>query len=383
MISNGINLHVYPAPIVGESRILRQTAAVEESNFFDEVVICGRQRKDLPSTEFLSKYRRIERLSSGSEQRSKTSFGRIFDQILWSTKLYRRWKNSPIRVVNAHSVAVLPVCAALAKKCNARLIYDTHELETETSTSKGPQRRLFKAIERKYIYRCDAVFVVNASIQNWYQEAYPGLDVTAIRNAPGHQPYDGPPVDFRSTFSINSNSRLYVHVGNLAHHRYIPEILETFAARKDFNEHVVFLGAGTLEKLVQEYANRYENIHLHEPIPSEVVVPTLASSDVGLCLIEPTCLSYALSLPNKAIEYTMAGLPFIYSDLVEVDQLLEESLTDWKVKDVPKALSAALDSISPRTMDEFRARLKQVELPVWERESGRMLTKYDQVLRIR
>ena len=36
---------------------------------------------------------------------------------------------------------------------------------------------------------------------------------------------------------------------------------------------------------------------------------------MGLCLIQPICRSYELTLPNKLFEYACAGLPILASDL--------------------------------------------------------------------
>ncbi|PJI53564.1 hypothetical protein CTI14_26770, partial [Methylobacterium radiotolerans] len=140
--------------------------------------------------------------------------GRILEQISWSVATYRRWRSRPVRVVNAHSVAVLPVCHAIARRHRAALIYDTHELETETSTSHGVQGKIFRMIERHYIRRCDAVFVVNESIADWYRAAYPGARVTSVPQcaAPGSGS-----AGRRSAEEVRHPRRRppsYVHVGN-------------------------------------------------------------------------------------------------------------------------------------------------------------------------
>ena len=79
-------------------------------------------------------------------------------------RVYRRYARTPLTIVNAHSVSVLPVCAALARRHGATLVYDTHELETETVASRGLQQRIFKVLERRLIRSCALVLTVDESI---------------------------------------------------------------------------------------------------------------------------------------------------------------------------------------------------------------------------
>jgi glycosyltransferase involved in cell wall biosynthesis len=380
MRPKGINLHVYPAPIINESRIFRQVAAIGNAGLFDEIIICGQGRNDLPRKQEIGPAQHIARIGQAEEERSSSALRRTWEQLRWSFQVFREWAQEPVNVVNAHSVAVLPVCHAIAKRSGARLIYDAHELETETSTSRGLQRVIFKAIERLYISRCDTVFVVNHSIATWYREEYPGVTVTAIRNVPEQLSGSARGIDLRRSTGIAANDRLFVHVGNIAAHRHIPEILQAFADREGGRDHIVFLGSGPLEALVKDHASRYQNIHHQPSVSSEAVVDTIASCDVGLCLIEPACLSYALALPNKAIEYSRAGVPFFYSDLIEVDVLLKEGFNDWKIDPTTGGLGEALNRLDDSRIATSRKRLAQINLPSWEEDSECMIAEYRRVL---
>ncbi|MGN8026958.1 glycosyltransferase [Microbacterium sp. 22242] len=372
----GTNLHIYPAPIVSESRIFRQTAAVEEAELFDEVEICGTSAPGLPSVEPLSERRRIRRVGSHSKG-SGSVLRRVAHQILWSVQVYRSYAGKSIGAVNAHSVAVLPVAVFLARRHGARLIYDTHELETETATSRGAQGRIFKLLERRYIRRCDVVFVVNDLIREWYEETYPGIRATSVVNSPVGE-IAGTGQDLRSELGIPGESRLYVHVGNLGAARHIPELLEVFKTRS--NDHLVFVGDGPLRTLIAETAVGHPNIHLFGTVDSSSVVPTLESADVGICVIEPSCLSYALSLPNKAIEYIAAGTPFIHNELPAVDRLLAGRLAPFRITSVETDLPRTLDSITPVDVSDARSDLADVALPSWASQSDKMIRAYREVL---
>ena len=377
-MTESMNVHVYPAPIVNESRIFRETKAVAEAGLFERVVVTGQRAIGLPDVERLDEVRSIERVGSVADERPRSIVGRILEQISWSVATYRRWRSRPVRVVNAHSVAVLPVCHAIARRHRAALIYDTHELETETSTSHGVQGKIFRMIERHYIRRCDAVFVVNESIADWYRTAYPGARVTSVRNAPprGRDPQA---VDLRRKFDIPADDRVFVHVGNIVAHRHIAEILDAFAARASAGDHIVFIGTGALESVVRGAADQHANIHHLGAVPSDEVVDAVAGGDVGFCLIEATCLSYALSLPNKALEYSMAGVPFFSTDLVEVDRLLGSEAAAWKIDGDAASIVRALSSLTDDDIAAGRRAIAAVELPDWQTESASMLDEYRRV----
>ena len=56
-------------------------------------------------------------------------------------------------------------------------------------------------------------------------------------------------------------------------------------------------------------------LELLDPVPPDTAAEVLADADLGLALIEASCLSYELTLPNKLYEYVAAGLPVLASEV--------------------------------------------------------------------
>ena len=54
-----------------------------------------------------------------------------------------------------------------------------------------------------------------------------------------------------------------------------------------------------------------------------ILLPVTASADVGITLLEDTCLNHRFALPNKLFEYLMAGRPVLASDLPEMRGVVE------------------------------------------------------------
>ena len=376
--TRGENLHIYPAPIVNASRIFKETESIAQSGLFSRIVICGTATLRLPRAEKMSHGRTIERIGAVASERPPSVIARIWEQVVWSRAVYRQYRTSDIAVVNAHSVAVLPVGYLLSRKLGAKLVYDTHELETETSTSSGVQRKVFKFIERIIINRCDQVFVVNESIASWYRSHYRGVDPVVVRNIPGVQTLReaGP---LRESLNVPADRRLFIHVGNITNARNIEGILQTFAS-PEITDHVVFLGDGTLTSIVREHAALHTNIHHLPAVPPSEVLGHVAACDAALCLIQPTCLSYKLSLPNKAFEYAQAGVPFFYTDLPEVKNILGPAFGRWCIDDAAIGLGAAITQLTDDQIGEARRGLAALRFPSWDEEAATMMARYHRLV---
>jgi glycosyltransferase involved in cell wall biosynthesis len=378
------NIHIYPSPIVNEGRIFRQTMSVAHSGLFSKVTICGTARSDLPRQEVMTYSRTINRLGRCepdpcSPTRKKHVAQRILTHMSWSRAVYKHCLNSDASIINAHSVAALPVCYLLSRRLKAKLIYDTHELETQTETSRGAQGLIFSLIERALIARCDAVFVVNDSIADWYRQQRPLRSTpVVVRNIPNTSSSEQP-VDMRRLLSIPQNSRVFIHIGNLVNGRNIDTILDAFSSPK-VDAHVAFLGDGPLAALVRERSASHSNIHLLPPVDSTDVVSYAAGCDAGLCLIQATCLSYRLSLPNKALEYVKAGIPFFFTDLPEVSRLLGPSFSHWRIEDPDRFLTQEIATLSSNVLEQAKREMTALRIPNWDDEASSMMATYTQLM---
>ena len=369
------NLHVSPSPILAASRIFKETLSVARSGLFASVIICGKARAGLSAQENLSYGRRIDRVGATVQDRPPSIAGRVLEQLSWSRAVFRRYSEGDIRVINAHSVAVLPVCYLLSRRLGAKLIYDTHELETETSTSTGAQRWIFKIIERLLIAKCDAVFVTTQSYADWYQRRYRNVRPVVARNI-SDVDASVRPADLRTQLSVPAENRLFIFTGNLAEGRNIRAILEAFAAPA-VNAHVVFLsGGGKFDSLVSEYCALHPNIHRLPAVPPTEVVHYVKACDVGLCLTQLTCLSHELSLSNKAFEYAQAGLPFFFTGMPEIDRLLGPAFVDWRVDDPTQDLTEAITALTANAIEEARADMARLRIPSWDEEAAPMVAVY-------
>jgi glycosyltransferase involved in cell wall biosynthesis len=373
--ASGLNLHVYPSEMVQESRIFRISRALQDTGLFGRTELVGIVGEQPEGVEPLDEGRVINRL--GADGATADRFGaRVRSRLGWFGSVVSHYACADVAVVNAHSVWTLPSCWALARRTGARLVYSTHELETETPTMVGKKKRVAQLIERGLIRHCDLVTVVNTPIADWYTQTYRIPRPVVARNIPVGTSRE--PVALREQLDLGPDERLFIHTGRITDGRHVEQILAAFVDGPP-DVHVVFLGDGELRALVEQAASRCPRVHWLPPVPHNEVVAHVAAADVSLCLIDTTTLSYRLSTPNKLFEALSARTPVLCSDLPGAAEFIGPQLwPQWHVTDVARQLPEALRRIDRPAIDHFRETL--AGLPSWEDEVAPLVSAYRRVV---
>jgi glycosyltransferase involved in cell wall biosynthesis len=369
-------LHAYPSPFTHESRILRETESLVDSGLFDRIYVGAIWDEGLAEHEELDTRRTVWRVPLRT-RRLPGIIGKLLRFLEWYIRLFLRFRNEELTFINCHSLSVLPlgVLFRLARGC--RIIYDTHELETETLASSGIRKRLAKILERCLIGHTEAVIVVNESIAGWYRDAYGLKEVHVVRNIPCPRPITGGKTNrLREAFGIDPGSLLFLCQGILGEGRGIPILLEVFG-RLPSDRHVVFLGNGPMAKEVRLHAMRYPNIHHHPAVPPHELLEYTAGADVGISLIENVCLSYYYSLPNKVFEYLMSGVPVVVSDFPEMARLVDGTGCGWKSSVDTRCFAELAGSLTREEIERRAAIARQVSNSLsWHTEEASLVALY-------
>ena len=324
----GANVHLYPTSMTHERRILKETAVITSCTKFDPVLLVGTTAPGLAERESLDSRREVMRLSRRLPVRVPGALGKALGVALWSARVWRSLSGRPIACVNCHSLPVLPLAVALKLRAGARLVYDTHELETETNGLGGLRRAASKVVERMLYRFVDETVVVSDSIAEWYKRTYGGRRPAVVLNCP---PRGQPLISnrLRAALALQPDTTLFLYQGVLSPGRGIELLLEAFAGIEDPRKTLVFMGSGPLEARIAECARARANVRMHPVVPPEELAGFTASADVGLCLIEDTCLSYRYCMPNKLFEYLAAGVPTLVSNLPEIASVVSRFEAGW------------------------------------------------------
>jgi len=338
--------------------------------------VIGVARPDLPQREAIDAHRTLVRLPRKLFAKRNSFIAKVVGTLEWSIRVLAYLRGRKLSCINAHSLAVLPLCVAACALTGARLVYDTHELETEASGRKGLHQKIGRWVESILIRRSDMVFTVSDSIAKWYACAYAILPPTVVRNIPQvQQPASLDLATLRKKMGLRPDRIVFIYQGGFLVGRGVERLLRVFAALPEFD--LVCMGSGPLQAVITQAAAEQPNIHLIPPVAPHEVLNYSRVADVGMCLTENSCLSYYYSLPNKLFEYLHAGLPVIVSPLLEQEQLVSEFRCGWVAPEDDTAFIKMLRKIDVAAITARREGINLATQSLqWNEEKARLIQTY-------
>jgi glycosyltransferase involved in cell wall biosynthesis len=339
--------------VKNESRLFKETKTIVQNHIADNIFIAGLWEEGLKVDEVLDTNRTVYRVQLKSRNLPKNIFIQLFKYMEFTFHLLLKYRKKRITMVNIHSLALLPIGFLFKLFYGTKLIYDAHEYETQRQGLSGVRKKLSQILERYFIKYCDRVIVVSESIADEYKRLYPYIKKpSVILNTPLYQEV-AKKDRFREEFDISEDKMIFLYQGALSQGRGIENILKAFKQIDDDKSVVVFMGYGELEKEIKKYAEKFDNIYYHPAVSPDILLEFTSSADVGLSIIEDTCLSYHYSLPNKMFEYLMVDIPVIVSNLPEMRKIVNK----YKIgvvasENSSKGLIEAIKNI--RLLDKYR-----------------------------
>jgi glycosyltransferase involved in cell wall biosynthesis len=373
-----VSLHIYQSPMTHESRILKETSCIAQLNRELSCVLVGTWMPGLCVDEALSEQLKVVRIQTYTQR-----FGgkiRKLWLIEWLLRLALSYSLfSRAAFVHAHSLLSLPLTAILKPFYRYQLVYDCHELETETSERTGPFQVLIRLMERFFISSADLIVVVSPSILEFYKSRYPhlALKMCLVRNIPArgslvtHERQK-----LRESLGIQDSLPIFLYQGVLGEGRGIEFLFNVWADLKA-KYHLVFLGFGPLEGLILEWSKSHKNIHFHQAVSPEELSSYTFGADVGLCLTEHSSLNNYYCLPNKLFQYVLSGVPAIVSDFPDMKKFVEETGSGWALPRDAKIVRDLIDNLDAERLSLKRNQCAHLATHLnWEIEVEPVLSFY-------
>lgn len=373
-----LNVHIYPSTFTHESRILKEAATLSRRLGFEKIRLVGVASPSLAREEIVDDTTAIHRLTPGKGE----GLAKAVRHLFWCLNVVWYCLKHRPNCVNCHSLPVLPIGVAIKLLTGARLVYDTHELETETAGSKGLRRTLGKLVERACIGAVDLLVVVSPAIEAWYQEHYRLSRSVTVLNAPLYHARAERGNALRDAHGIGKREKIVLYQGVLVPHRGIEELVQAAPLLRKNGYVVVFMGHGRLTQTLNEKSRSEGHFYVHPAVSSKVLLSYTASADIGLSLIQDACLSYHYCLPNKIFEYMMAGLPIVASGLPEMRRVVEGEQVGvcLEAYDPQAILDAVVRADAMRGVD-LDVRLDAVARTYsWEVQEERLVAAYRDVI---
>ncbi len=248
----------------------------------------------------------------------------------------RALSGTPARLYHASDLYVLAAVHAAAGQ--GSYTYDARELYTHVSATVGRPhvRWMWGLVERRHIRQAAQVWTVSGSIAEHLETAYKMPRPLVQFNAPAYRPVV--PADrLRTELGIGKDTPVILHVGQLRKDRGAEQLIGAMALWRPSDPRdtrLVFLGYGPerarlqANTLVQGLQDR---VHFMDALAPAELLGVVAEADVGVTLLQPTCLNHRYALPNKLFDYLAAGLPVVASDLIETRKMISDYECGWTV----------------------------------------------------
>ncbi len=308
--------------------------------------------------------------------------------------------------------SILPCYFAAKLKGKKKLVYDAHELFTDTPEvyQRKIIRKIWLAVEQFIIPKTDLRYTVSKSIAEEFEKRY-GYHFDLIRNLPIQLRITN--YELRITkltnqqSTINANQHLYnepwkgfkpfqglgiqttttnlVYLGNLNEGRGVEIAIEALKYL-DNSVHLWIIGDGDLRSTLETQVKAIglgERVKFFGFIPPAQLGEILSQAKIGLHVLESKGLSYEYSLANKFFDYIQAGLPSVFTNLKEHKQFNATYNIGIMIETADAKLTA--DAINKLLNDTGLYQmlhencLKAAPVLCWENEEKELLRIYEQL----
>lgn len=378
------NLHISLTNFKYASRVIKETRSIVTHNVADEVFIAALYEDGLEISEGVDKKINLLRFKLTTRRLPKNILFQLLKYLEFVIRVSLFYRKRKIGMVNIHTLALLPLGVLLKYFYGSVLVYDTHELETEKNGLRGVRKVLYKRVERSLIKFVDQVFVVGESIADQYEKDY-GIERPAVLlNCPNWKPMTSNNL-FRKKLGIDKDQTIFLYQGGLVPGRGIGVTIDAFSTRRDHRAVVVFMGYGVLESEIKAASEQSSNIFYHPAVSPDIVLEFTASADVGISLIENTCLCDYYCMPNKLFEYLMAGLPVIVSNMPDMAKFVNQNQVGAVAKnETAQSLNDSIDLLFTTDFSTIKSNAVLArEKYSWESQEKKLTKVYANLLNLK
>jgi glycosyltransferase involved in cell wall biosynthesis len=247
-------------------------------------------------------------------------------------------------VYHAHDLNTLLMAWVASRLRRVPLVYDTHEVATDR---QGMKLRWWACLlERALIRRAARVICTNRTRADFTQRRYGLSPPTIVRNYPSYvEPRRSSLL--HDALGLAHDTKIVLYQGGVQAARGLEQLLE--AAPDIEGAVIIILGSGALAPALSRRVNEMGlegKVLFHPAVPVEDLPNWTACADVGLQVLQNTCFNHYSSLSNKLLEYLMAGVPAVTSDLPEMRAVIEQTGAGLVVDaSDPRQIAAAVNRL--------------------------------------
>jgi glycosyltransferase involved in cell wall biosynthesis len=290
--------------------------------------------------------------------------------------------NKKFDFIWANDLPLLYPAYKISEFYGARLIYDSHEIYTETINQFFPirssalKKKIYncsiafmrfhgKQIEKKIFPFVDTFLTVNKSLLEYFSERYSINKGVVVMNFPRiEENEESNFFDYRLFYTWSSDSIILLYQGQLNEGRGLTYLFETMKLLPIIYK-LVLIGNGSIELDLKKWAKNNslnDRIKFIDTVSLKKLSSYTKGANVGINLLESLNLSKQLASPNKLFEYIQAEIPVVATNTIENKIVFDAYEIGILTKNDPKQIAESIEKIMQKTTISFTDELKNAKL---------------------
>jgi len=294
-------------------------------------------------------------------------------------------------LIHANDLAGLIIGFVISKITKGNLLYDSHELQSETRGTLEYPKFLVKILlilERFLAKRSNSVITVSSGIAEEMSKRLNISKPEVIRNLPEYESlrtsnFNNP---LRRAINLDLDTPIILFQGGISPGRGLMLLIDAMRKIKNTDATLVFLGNGVLVEKLREKANSFNlknRIIFYPAVSSKILPQWTADATIGVHPMEGICLNHLLALPNKIFEYIQANIPVLVSDMPEMKRIIDHygvgrTFEDGDAEDLALQIDYILND--PKLLNYYKlATMNAVKELNWKIEKQKLIEIYDKL----
>ena len=377
-------VHIVLNPFTQDSRVIRECKSLSKIGYDITVIAYWLEGLNVEERENGYKIIRIPIVTKSWSKNPIIQIIKYLEFLIRSLFIIKKIKPD---ICHGHDPDGLLIGYFAKYFLKSKLIYDSHELWSDSIHLKGEKKILYKIgrkIEKIIIKRAEVVIAVNQSIAEIISKENNVKSTVVIRNIPNK-------IQFvtqytREGLGFPDRDFNIIYIGNIKRGRGI-EIMIKSMERVHKNIGLVLMGNDSAFKRDMEELSKTKKlesrIRFIESVPPNQILSVCKLADVGIAPIQNLCKSYYLSLPNKIFEYIHAELPVLVSDFPEMKRIIDNySVGEVFNVEEPSSIVGVINNYfdNPEKIISYKQNcLKASKVLNWDNEEKQLFNLYNQL----
>ncbi|WP_201750555.1 glycosyltransferase [Senegalia massiliensis] len=311
----------------------------------------------------------------------KANLMKIYIRFMIFVRMIREGLKKDYNIYHSNDLNTLPqgyICKLFKR---TKLVYDSHEVQTDRTGYVGKQ---YYYLEKFLITKIDKMIMTTDTRADYTKKLYNIKKPEVIHNYPFYKEINEE-FDLRKIANIDESEPILLYQGGIQEGRGIEKIVEAIPY---FDRGiVVFLGDGKLKPKIIDMVKEMkleEKVRFIPKVPVNDLPKYTKNAYLGFQVLQNICFNHYSTLSNKLFEYMMAEVPVIASDFPEIKKVVKGEGTGLAVntedsKEIAKVVNILLNDKDK--WKEAKLNCKKVKkIYNWENEKEKFIGIYEDII---